>query len=910
MSRFFIGAGDSDSESESVKSEEESAPKAAQRRPQISFSDDEEEEKRIVRSQKDKRFEELKDIIRGVKNGQKIKDVVKVQDGFDALQRVFQKTKTILEKEKNEVPRFYLRALMNLEDFVKELWEDKEAKQKLSKINSKALATLRQRVRKYNKEFDNLIEVYRQNPMDSDEEEEKDVEEEKEEKGGRIEEEEEEEEEQEEEEETNEKETKQKDEDVTQKSKEPMDESDEEDWGHSSESATESEEEAEVGPGGYTREYFLKKPGDEEKTKDEVLKPKRKPATKEDETEPPKAVEGAVEGAVEDGEEGGAEWETVEKKGTRGEMTKLDWKKVLFGKDTEVDHNVVSKKRQEIVALRGKKTTDPFEQLEQLKALQELSADANLGVGINIRLLVDITATIFDIPSIASSIRGDVWDRCLEYMESLVNLLIGHPEVKLCEDMPENLNNASQPYVVHGDALVLIERLDDEFTKILQNTDAHSTDYVHKLQGEAKVTDLIGKVQKYLERDPEAKPDRLCRIYIRKIEHLYYKIDRSQYGKPPGDTIAADPNDPTSVMAVLTKYIYNYQGTDLGRIRTRAMLCHIYHYALHNRWYQARDLMMMSHLQEAIHLADVPTQILYNRALVQLGMCAFRHGMVKDAHDELLDIQSSGRSKELLAQGLIARHDRTPEQEKLERRRQIPFHMHINLELMECVYLTSAMLLEIPYMVAAETEGRKKMISKSFHHQLKHHEKQLLVGPPESMREHVVAATHAMKRGDWRQCRDYILSIKAWDLFIDVEHVKALLTRKIQEETLRTYIFAYGEIYDTLSLQSLSDMFELPLKSVLSIISKMIIKEELLASLDEPTQTIVLHHAKPSKVQSQAILLSEKVGNLAEHNEELMKLKHAGPWNVPGSQQTGTSRQQQSGWSQSNRNFRRSAQVQ
>ena len=35
---------------------------------------------------------------------------------------------------------------------------------------------------------------------------------------------------------------------------------------------------------------------------------------------------------------------------------------------------------------------------------------------------------------------------------------------------------------------------------------------------------------------------------------------------------------------------------------------------------------------------------------MQLGMCAFRHGMVKDAHDALVDIQSSGRSKELLAQ--------------------------------------------------------------------------------------------------------------------------------------------------------------------------------------------------------------------------------------------------------------------
>ena len=34
------------------------------------------------------------------------------------------------------------------------------------------------------------------------------------------------------------------------------------------------------------------------------------------------------------------------------------------------------------------------------------------------------------------------------------------------------------------------------------------------------------------------------------------------------------------------------------------------------------------------------------------------------------------------------------------------------------------------------------------------------VGPPESMREHVVAAAHAMQKGDWKACRNYITSIK------------------------------------------------------------------------------------------------------------------------------------------------------
>ena len=36
--------------------------------------------------------------------------------------------------------------------------------------------------------------------------------------------------------------------------------------------------------------------------------------------------------------------------------------------------------------------------------------------------------------------------------------------------------------------------------------------------------------------------------------------------------------------------------------------------------------------------------------MVQLGLCSFRQGMTKDAHNALVDIQSGGRAKELLAQ--------------------------------------------------------------------------------------------------------------------------------------------------------------------------------------------------------------------------------------------------------------------
>lgn len=221
--------------------------------------------------------------------------------------------------------------------------------------------------------------------------------------------------------------------------------------------------------------------------------------------------------------------------------------------------------------------------------------------------------------------------------------------------------------------------------------------------------------------------------------------------------------------------------------------------------------------------------------------------------------------------------EKTKEQELKERQRLIPFHMHINLELIECIYLVSAMLIEIPYMCSRDYETKKRLISKQFHYQLKFSERQPVVGPPENMREHVVAASKAMRNGDWRACIAYLINekmnAKVWDLMARSSEVTSMLVEKVKEETLRSYLFKYSSVYESISIGNLSEMFDLVNGHVYSIISKMIINEELMASLDEPTQTVIMHRTEPTKLQTLALQLSEKITSLMDQTERMIQIK-------------------------------------
>lgn len=917
MSKFFM-AGSSSSDSDD--SDGEDVPQVPRARPVapsmfLPMSDDEDDVKRTVRSLKDKRYDEIQSAIKQMRNSMKIKDIAKVLTEWENMCKAYVKAKTVIEKE--GIPSFYIKSLAELEDFVQNQWEDKESRQKLSKVNAKALASLRQKMKKYNRDFEEKIKDYRENPgnyeeADEDEDDEQsasDDESDLDEIEGPS--------------------SFMKDSAPKYDMDRDDDESDDSLFGGDDESETSSDDDL---PAGGTRvlhaSMFLKT--DKSETKVSKKQKKEKPEKEMLER--------------------GKEKERLEKKiaimDSEGfiEVTR-EKSRQLFPKDTEINHQAILKKLQEILAVRGKKSTDKPDQVGYFKELKKISEKHNLGAGLSLKITFNIMAAIFDSsPSTDAALKPEMWKSAVEEIQNILTILEETESIQVADniaDDAENVEKETEPYRVRGCPYTVLERLYSEFIKILQHTDCHSTEYVDRLRDEAVLTKIILRMQSYLEK--HSTPDLISKVYLLRIEHIYYKLDmkalkkiREQVekggqnqvglrlhkepipekitepkeaeskpeGEPKGEEAPADADTDavadadtekenagtegdakddvvgsetnSEVIDRLCKYVYT-KGSD--RVRTRAMLCHIYNHALHDRLYEARDLMLISHLQEEIQHSDIPTQILYNRTMVQFGLCAFRHGKIRDAHNALIDIQSTGRAKELLAQGLmnLKMADKSPEQEKIEKRRLLPFHMHINLELLECVYLTSALLLEIPYMAAREFDSRRRIISKSLHHQLRLSDRQPLVGPPETMREHIVAAVKSMKKGDWKKCSEYILAVKSWNLFSKADEVKEMLKNKIKEESLRTYLFTFNKVYDSLSMLNLAEMFELPPQVVHSIVSKMIINEELQASWDEPTQTLILNHgAEPTLLQSLTLQLADKIGTLVDNHERIIDFKHGG----------------------------------
>ncbi|VDP25565.1 unnamed protein product [Soboliphyme baturini] len=393
-----------------------------------------------------------------MKNSKKIKDMSKVLEIFDDLTRAFQKAKPLIDKDVGFTPRFYLRCLVELEDFINEEpdpagYSSVEGSASESESEPEGYGYLKTTAPSAPE-----VEKERKKPRkvegESSEEESSD------------------------------------------------------EWVMSS--SSESELEDLTGKKmEEMRKFFLKST-----TKDEYEKAKKKVDRKKRREEKEKVLE--------DREEDEGDWKQVS-----AGVPMIVEKPKMFEKDAEITREDVLKKLNEIMMVRGKKGTDTRALLEMLAELRTIIDANKFGKPLDAKVLFAIVANYFDCnQKNADCMVHDAWRNALIHIGILTQLLLEHPEIHCGEDVSEENENViddSRPYRIRSCILTMLERLDDEFTKILQDADCHSTEYVEKLKGEQDLCKLMEEMQKHLEKS-NASVEEMCRFFIRRISHIYYKV--------------------------------------------------------------------------------------------------------------------------------------------------------------------------------------------------------------------------------------------------------------------------------------------------------------------------------------------------------------------------------------------------
>ncbi|KAI9088032.1 eukaryotic translation initiation factor 3 subunit 8 N-terminus-domain-containing protein [Phlyctochytrium arcticum] len=771
MSRFFRGGGsgsDSNSESDYSSSDDENASKTSAsgsgsdsesssgsdseagrkkgpsrfvRGAESSDESSDEDTKRIVKSARDKRFDEMRNTVKSLKNATKINDWVAIQ----MLNKAICQGQCSYPRE--GVPRFYIRFLNDLEASVKETVANKEVVKKMNASGSRAFNAMKQRIKKFVKSHETDIEAFKANPVNEEE------------------------------------------------------------------SADEAAKKPLLLPPRIQKVVlttrvravtdFLKKEdgGDFER-------PRKK-------------------GSKAEGKEDGDDFQVVGKRGKVAELKPED----LF------------KKLHEVIQARGKKGTDRQLQMQNLERLLEIA----LTPSARVRVLLALIPSRFDSSSsTAGYLATDVWkSAAAEEMNQLFALL--EENVSICiEEMAEEEIEAEaaeekfkngENIIIRASLSSLIERIDDELP------DPFNT---------LTLTHWTMSAVSYFERINYTLA--VDSTKMRRVEHLYYKPDSviqavEKEVRTLHPTLNEKLEEPSDLVQNLCISLYK---TSIDRVRTRSLLCHVYHLALHDNFQRARDLMLMSHLQDHIAQTEVSTQILFNRTMAQIGLCAFRAGMVRETANCLQEISSSGKVKELLAQGVQMQRffRQNPRARKAGEVASAPFpHAH----------QPRTPRVRLPHMLHAPRNSehgsqRARASPQGYQQAIPSYvglqRASSLYRPPENTRDHIMGAAKALAAGEWQRCRDLIHAIKIWDLMPNTEKIKNMLSRKIQEEGLRTYFFTYSPYYDSLGIDQLAGMFELTINDVRATVSRMIINEELLASIDQPTNTVVLHRTAGPGVET------------------------------------------------------------
>ncbi|GFE53433.1 eukaryotic translation initiation factor 3 subunit [Babesia ovis] len=899
----FWGDDSEDSYSDSSGYSSDAAEREAPKRPGgdnawvASDSSSDDDENRVVRSARAKAVEAIQNISKAMEHHKTINDYSELLKDYDNLARLVDK-----QYSKTRIPKLIVQIILELQEFVEEKQQDKDALKKISKARSISFNTLRSRLRKFNEQYSSVLEEYNKDPASyvdilkesSDEEYDSDD------MDGSDEDSDESSEESESEDDNDvgfSDEQSASDDDEDDKSEDDSDYSDWSDSGVSSlsENDTTDKHKSALAKWGVKKSDAAPKVT---KTKVPSKKPKAKVVKKKDDRQPVATSMGVMY--------------TVAKVadviipilnnanlGTEDNPFGLSTPEIdAVMEDVFFSAENIKAYVKSIVERRGKRGGNTADTIRHLKALPYIAK------GISHSLYIYVVETLlhiqFDSYSNAyGAMMPRQWIDSYRIVSHLVDELMSHPQALLCsetiesddpdshDDKDGSTSGISREERVQRSMTILesvVRKLNDELYKGLLYIDVGSDDYNTMLVYNVNMLYLLHKTLVYCLSKGKETLTHSASIAIIMLEHLHYK-DNLVSGKiwelvkqkitDEQQTKVFFPDNGKEASDIVEELAYFVFDHGAEREKIRACLHLAYNKALLGLYYEAKDLLLTPNIHELAMETNISTQILLNRNIAQLGICAFRKGLISEAHSYLMDLCAQNRHKELLAQGLsmVKNHEKPPEQERAEKRRLLPYHMHLNIELIECVNNICACLLESANLAKSSINGRE-VISRQFRRMYEMHEKQVFVGPPENNRDVVMSTFKYLQNGNWKECYEQLAGLTIWNRLPDKEEVLAILRERVKVEAFNTYIFKYVPVYDSFSVDQLSQMFDLDTNVIHSLLSKMIISGEIHATWDDSSKYCLINHTEPTDLQKLAIRLAENLTTAVEQNEMTLNMKN------------------------------------
>eukprot|EP00835_Amoeboradix_gromovi_P002965 NODE_182_length_15748_cov_0.173174.p1 type:complete len:661 gc:universal NODE_182_length_15748_cov_0.173174:6554-4572(-) len=348
------------------------------------------------------------------------------------------------------------------------------------------------------------------------------------------------------------------------------------------------------------------------------------------------------------------------------------------------------------------------------------------------------------------------WKEASVHIDEILSILEQNPSIivhEIFEPLPDDevLIDDSVSYEnefnIKGSIVGIIERFDEEFTKILQNVDSSEIILYEEIYSkEYLIISLIERasiIYKRLQSLIKSKEDSgTVRLTLRLLEKLYYRSAHSNQSIFDALNIKED-----ALSSVVNCARYLIAQSD-AKIAAKAYLLLIYHLAVNNHFNDALHYFNFFYYSD--YLVDVNILVLYNRTRCLIALSAFQLGYHDLVVELLFEFYRSDSVVELLGQTSSAFLDATIEAnefESTEKKKALPFHLQIDKDILECALFTSMMVIEFNWIkLSQHTETPDVYFKELYLEFVSNHNV-----PPESSKDYVFMITHALMSGDYRK---------------------------------------------------------------------------------------------------------------------------------------------------------------